>query len=235
MTQISRVFSISSKAADISCKHLLFASSSSVYGANTKLPFSVHQNVDHPISLYAATKKANELMAHAYSHLFALPVTGLRFFTVYGPWGRPDMAMFIFASAIVERRPIQLFNFGQMRRDFTYVDDVTEAVVRLVDWIAGRNPKWSGDAPNPATSSAPWRIYNIGNDHSVEVPRVVELLEAELGCRAIRQLVPMQPGDVTETRVDVSDLMRDVNFRPSTSIEEGIRRFVAWFRVYHSP
>jgi UDP-glucuronate 4-epimerase len=216
------------------CKHLLFASSSSVYGANTQLPFSVHQNVDHPISLYAATKKANELMAHAYSHLFGLPTTGLRFFTVYGPWGRPDMAMFIFASAIVERRPIQLFNFGQMRRDFTYVDDVTEAVVRLLDRIAERNPKWSGDAPDPATSNAHWRIYNIGNDRSVEVPRVVELLEAELGCQAIRELVPMQPGDVTETRADVSDLMRDVNFRPSTNIEEGIRRFVAWFRTYHS-
>jgi UDP-glucuronate 4-epimerase len=215
------------------CKHLLFASSSSVYGDNTKLPFSVHQNVDHPISLYAATKKANELMAHAYSHLFALPTTGLRFFTVYGPWGRPDMAMFIFASAIVGRRPIQLFNFGDMRRDFTYVDDVTEAVVRLLDRIAERNQKWSGNAPDPATSNAPWRIYNIGNDRSVEVPRVVELLEAELGCRAIRQLVPMQPGDVTETRADVSDLMRDANFRPSTSIEEGIRRFVAWFRSYH--
>lgn len=215
------------------CKHLLFASSSSVYGANTKLPFSVHQNVDHPISLYAATKKANELMAHAYSHLFALPATGLRFFTVYGPWGRPDMAMFIFASAIVERRPIQLFNFGNMRRDFTYVEDVTEAVVRLVDRIAERNPGWSGDAPDPATSNAPWRVYNIGNDCSVEVPRVVDLLEAELGCRAIRELVPMQPGDVTETRADVTDLTRDVNFRPSTSIEEGIRRFVAWFRSYH--
>jgi UDP-glucuronate 4-epimerase len=215
------------------CKHLLFASSSSVYGANTKLPFSVHQNVDHPISLYAATKKANELMAHAYSHLFALPTTGLRFFTVYGPWGRPDMAMFIFASAIVERRPIRLFNFGNMRRDFTYVEDVTEAIVRLVDRIPEGNPGWSADAPDPATSNAPWRVYNIGNDCSVEVSRVVDLLEAELGCRAIRELAPMQPGDVTETRADVTDLTRDVYFRPSTSIEEGIRRFVAWFRSYH--
>ncbi len=214
------------------CRHLLFASSSSVYGSNTRLPFSVHHNVDHPISLYAATKKANELMAHAYSHLFALPATGLRFFTVYGPWGRPDMAMFIFASAIVERRPIQLFNFGKMRRDFTYVDDVTEAVVRLVDRIAEKNPDWSGDAPDPATSSAPWRIYNIGNDRSVEVSRVVELLEQELGCPATKELVPIQPGDVTETRADVADLMRDVGFRPSTSIEEGIRRFVAWYRAY---
>jgi UDP-glucuronate 4-epimerase len=215
------------------CKHFLYASSSSVYGANTQLPFSVHQNVDHPISLYAATKKANELMAHAYSHLFALPTTGLRFFTVYGPWGRPDMAMFIFASAIVEHRPIRLFNFGNMRRDFTYVDDVTEAVIRLVDRIAESNPGWSGDSPDPATSNAPWRVYNIGNDCSVEVPRVVDLLEAELGCQAIRELAPMQPGDVAETRADVTDLTREVNFRPSTSIEEGIRRFVAWFRSYH--
>jgi UDP-glucuronate 4-epimerase len=214
------------------CRHLLFASSSSVYGANTVLPFSVHDNVDHPVSLYAATKKANELMAHAYSHLFALPTTGLRFFTVYGPWGRPDMAMFIFASAIVERRPIQLFNFGNMRRDFTYIDDVTESVVRLIDRIAEKNPTWSGDAPDPATSSAPWRIYNIGNDRTVELLRVVELLEAELGYPAIKELVPIQPGDVTETRADVLDLMRDVGFRPSTSIEEGIRRFVAWYRAY---
>jgi UDP-glucuronate 4-epimerase len=214
------------------CKHLLFASSSSVYGANTRLPFSVHDNVDHPISLYAATKKANELMAHAYSHLFALPITGLRFFTVYGPWGRPDMAMFIFASAIVEQRPIRLFNFGNMRRDFTYVDDVTESVVRLVDRIAEPNPAWSGDAPDPSTSSAPWRIYNIGNDRSVEVSRVVQLLEKELGCPAIKELAPMQPGDVAETRADVADLIRDVGFRPSTSIEEGIRRFVAWYRAY---
>ena len=215
------------------CKHLLFASSSSVYGANTQLPFSVHQNVDHPISLYAATKKANELMAHAYSHLFALPTTGLRFFTVYGPWGRPDMAMFIFATAIMERRPIRLFNFGNMRRDFTYVDDVTEAVVRLLNRIAEKNPGWSGDAPDPASSSAPWRVYNIGNDRSVEVPRVVDLLESELGIPATRELVPMQPGDVMETRADVVDLMREVDFRPSTSIEEGVRRFVAWFRAYH--
>jgi UDP-glucuronate 4-epimerase len=216
------------------CRHLLFASSSSVYGANTKLPFSVHQNVDHPISLYAATKKANELMAHTYSHLFSLPATGLRFFTVYGPWGRPDMAMFIFAKAILERQPIRLFNFGNMQRDFTYVDDVTEAVVRLVDQIPAENPAWSGDAPDPATSKAPWRIYNIGNDRSVAVRRVVDLLEAELGLPAIREFVPMQPGDVAETRADVSELVRDVNFRPSTDIEEGIRRFVAWFRDYHS-
>jgi UDP-glucuronate 4-epimerase len=214
------------------CRHLLFASSSSVYGANTKLPFSVHDNVDHPISLYAATKKANELMAHSYSHLFRLPVTGLRFFTVYGPWGRPDMAMFIFASAIVDGKPIRLFNHGNMRRDFTYVDDVTESVVRLVDRIPEPNPSWSGDAPDPATSSAPWRIYNIGNNRTVEVSRVVTLLEQEFGRPAIKELVEMQPGDVAETRADVEDLMRDVGFRPSTPIEEGIRRFAAWYRSY---
>lgn len=214
------------------CKHLLYASSSSVYGANTKLPFSVHDNVDHPISLYAATKKANELMAHAYSHLYGLPATGLRFFTVYGPWGRPDMAMFIFASAIVDGKPLRLFNNGNMRRDFTYVDDVTEAVVRAIDCIPTPNPAWSGDAPDPATSNAPWRVYNIGNNQSVEVSRVVELLEQEFGRPAIKEMVPMQPGDVTETRAGVDDLMRDVGFCPSTPIEEGIKRFAAWYRAY---
>jgi UDP-glucuronate 4-epimerase len=214
------------------CKHLLYASSSSVYGANTKLPFSVHDNVDHPISLYAATKKANELMAHAYSHLYGLPVTGLRFFTVYGPWGRPDMAMFIFASAIVDGKPLRLFNHGNMRRDFTYVDDVTEAVVRAIDRVPTPNPAWSGEAPDAATSNAPWRVYNIGNNQSVEVSRVVELLEQEFGRPAIREMAPMQPGDVTETRADVDDLMRDVGFCPSTPIEEGIKHFAAWYRAY---
>jgi UDP-glucuronate 4-epimerase len=214
------------------CKHLLFASSSSVYGANTKLPFSVHDNVDHPISLYAASKKANELMAHSYSHLFRLPATGLRFFTVYGPWGRPDMAMFIFASAIVDGKPIRLFNHGNMRRDFTYVDDVTESVVRLVDHIPQPNPQWSGLAPDPASSTAPWRIYNIGNNRTVEVSRVVTLLEQELGRTAVKELVEMQPGDVAETRADVDDLMHDVGFRPATPIEEGIRRFILWYRSY---
>ncbi len=214
------------------CKHLLFASSSSVYGANTKLPFSVHDNVDHPISLYAATKKANELMAHTYSHLYRLPATGLRFFTVYGPWGRPDMAMFIFATAIVDGKPLRLFNNGNMRRDFTYVDDVTEAVVRLADRVPTPDPAWSGDAPDPGSSLAPWRIYNIGNNRTVEVSRVVELLEKEFGRPAIREMAPMQPGDVSETRADVDDLMRDVGFRPSTTIEEGIKRFAAWYREY---
>jgi UDP-glucuronate 4-epimerase len=209
--------------------HLVFASSSSVYGANTRLPFSVHDNVDHPVSLYGATKKSNELMAHAYSHLYALPTTGLRFFTVYGPWGRPDMAMFIFAKAIVEGSPIRLFNHGRMRRDFTYVDDVVEAVERLIG-----KPPASGKAPpagelDPATSAAPWRIYNIGNNTSVEISRLVELLEQEFGRKAKTELVPMQPGDVPETRADVDDLMRDVGFRPATPIEEGVRRFAAWF------
>jgi UDP-glucuronate 4-epimerase len=216
------------------CEHLVYASSSSVYGANTKMPFSVEQNVDHPISLYAATKKANELMAHAYSHLYRLPTTGLRFFTVYGPWGRPDMAMYIFASAIVEGRPIRLFNHGRMRRDFTYVDDVTEAVVRLLSHIPAPDPTWSGDTPDPATSNAPWCLYNIGNNRSVEVTDVVALLERELGRPAVKELVPMQPGDVAETRADVEALTRAVGFRPSTPIEDGIRRFVAWYHDYHA-
>jgi UDP-glucuronate 4-epimerase len=215
------------------CRHLLFASSSSVYGANTRLPFSVHQNVDHPISLYAASKKANELMAHTYSHLFGLPATGLRFFTVYGPWGRPDMAMFIFASAIVEGRPIRLFNSGNMRRDFTYIDDVSEAVVRLLDRIPEGNSDWSGDAPDPGTSAAPWRVYNIGNNNPVDVPHVVSLLEKAFGRSAIRENAPMQPGDVPETFADVDDLIRDIGFRPSTSIENGVGRFAAWFRAYN--
>jgi UDP-glucuronate 4-epimerase len=213
--------------------HLVFASSSSVYGANTHLPFSVHDNVDHPISLYAATKKANELMAHAYSHLYRLPATGLRFFTVYGPWGRPDMAMYIFAKAIAEGQPIRLFNHGRMRRDFTYIDDVTEAVERVIAKIpASADGPASGEL-DPATSTAPWRIYNIGNNRTVEVPRVVALLEQELGRKAKIELLPMQPGDVPETCADVDALMRDVGFRPATPIEGGVRNFVAWFRQYH--
>jgi UDP-glucuronate 4-epimerase len=213
--------------------HLVFASSSSVYGANTKLPFSVHDNVDHPVSLYAATKKANELMAHAYSKLFQLPATGLRFFTVYGPWGRPDMAVITFAKAIVEGQPIRLFNHGNMRRDFTYVDDVVEAMERLVDRAPAGNPAWSGQSPDPSSSAAPWRVYNIGNNQSVEIGRVVDLLERELGRPAIREMAPMQPGEVPETHADVDDLMRDVGFKPATSIEEGIKRFAAWFRSYY--
>jgi UDP-glucuronate 4-epimerase len=212
--------------------HLIFASSSSVYGANTHLPFSVHDNVDHPISLYAATKKANELMAHAYSHLYGLPATGLRFFTVYGPWGRPDMAMYIFAKAIDEGQPIRLFNQGQMRRDFTYIDDVVEAMERLIAKVPAKATLPPHDALDPATSVAPWRIYNIGNNRTVEVPRVVELLEKEFGRKAKIELLPMQAGDVPETCADIGDLTRDVGFRPSTSIEDGVRNFVAWYKEY---
>jgi UDP-glucuronate 4-epimerase len=213
-------------------RHLVYASSSSVYGANTQMPFSTAQNVDHPLSLYGATKKANELMAHAYAHLFGLPATGLRFFTVYGPWGRPDMAMWLFTDAILAGRPIKLFNHGKMRRDFTYVDDVVESVVRLIDRPPGGDAGWSSDRPDPATSRAPWRVYNIGNHTPVEVPEVVRLIEEAVGKPAIRELVPMQPGDVPATYADVDDLRRDVGFAPATPIADGVRRFVAWYRGY---
>jgi UDP-glucuronate 4-epimerase len=216
-------------------QHLIYASSSSVYGANTRLPFSVHDNVDHPISLYAATKKANESMAHAYSKLYGLPATGLRFFTVYGPWGRPDMAMFIFTKAILEGRPVQLFNHGRMRRDFTYVDDIVEAMERLLERPPAGDPNWSGDAPDPSTSSAPWRLYNIGNNRSVEVAKVLDLLERELGRTAVRELVDMQPGDVPETCADIDDLRHAVGFAPSTPIEAGVARFVSWYRDFYRP
>ena len=214
------------------CRHLVYASSSSVYGANTKMPFRTSDNVDHPVSLYGASKKANELMAHSYAHLFNLPVTGLRFFTVYGPWGRPDMAMWIFAAAIAAGKPIKLFNHGKMRRDFTYIDDVVQAVVRLIDRPAKRDPNWSGDKPDPARSSARWRIYNVGNNNPVEVLDVVALLEQTLGKKAIRELTPMQAGDVPATYADVDDLMRDTNFKPSTPIAEGVKRFIAWYKEY---
>lgn len=215
------------------CRHLLFASSSSVYGANKKLPFSVQDSVDHPISFYAATKKANELMAHSYSHLFKLPATGLRFFTVYGPWGRPDMAMYAFAKAIVEGKPLKIFNHGNMRRDFTYIDDVSEAVLRLVSRPPTGNPDWSHERPDPATSSAPWKIYNIGNNKPEELLHIVAMLEKELGRKAHRELLPMQPGDVPETYADIADLTRDIGFRPKTSVEDGVSRFAAWYRDYH--
>ena len=215
------------------CRHLVYASSSSVYGSNTRMPFRTSDNVDHPLSLYGASKKANELMAHSYSHLFNLPTTGLRFFTVYGPWGRPDMAMWIFAAAISAGKPIKLFNHGKMRRDFTYIDDVVQAVVRLIDRPAQTDPKWSGDAPDPASSSAPWRVYNIGNNHPVELLDVVALLEQALGKKAIRELVPMQPGDVPATYADVDDLMRDVGFKPATPIADGVARFIAWYKEHH--
>jgi UDP-glucuronate 4-epimerase len=215
------------------CRHLLFASSSSVYGSNTHMPFSVHDNVDHPLSLYGASKKANELMAHSYAHLFRLPTTGLRFFTVYGPWGRPDMAMWLFAKAIMADEPIKLFNHGNMRRDFTYVDDVVESVVRLVERPPAANPQWSGDKPDPGSSAAPWRVYNIGNNNPVELLEVVRLLEQAIGKKAKRELLPMQPGDVPATYADVDDLMREVDFKPATPIGDGIARFIAWYRTYH--
>jgi UDP-glucuronate 4-epimerase len=211
------------------CRNLVYASSSSVYGANSRVPFRTSDNVDHPLSLYGATKKANELMAHAYAHLFALPATGLRFFTVYGPWGRPDMAMWLFTEAILQGRPIKLFNHGQMRRDFTYIDDAVEAVVRLVRRPAVPNPAWSDQTPDPATSRAPWQIYNVGNSQPVEVTEVVRLLEEALRKPAVRELLPMQPGDVPQTCADAADLERAVGFRPDTPITEGVRRFVDWF------
>lgn len=214
-------------------EHLVYASSSSVYGANTKMPFSVHHNVDHPLSLYAATKKANELMAHSYSHLYGLPTTGLRFFTVYGPWGRPDMALFIFTKAIFEGKPIRLFNHGNMERDFTYIDDIVEALVRIVYRIPEGNPDWSGDSPDPATSFAPYRLYNIGNNSPVQLKRFVEVLEDAIGRKAIKEYLPMQPGDVPATYADVDALVREVDFRPNTPIEVGIPRFVEWYRKFY--
>jgi UDP-glucuronate 4-epimerase len=215
------------------CRHLLYASSSSVYGGNTHMPFSVHDNVDHPLSFYGATKKANELMAHAYAHLYRLPTTGLRFFTVYGPWGRPDMAMWLFTKAILAGEPIKIFNNGKMQRDFTYIDDVVETIARLVDRVPSANKSWSGDAPDASSSNAPWRIYNIGNNSPAELLEVVRLLEEAIGKKAKRELLPMQPGDVPATYADVDDLMRDVGFRPSTPIKDGIERFVGWYRSYH--
>ena len=214
-------------------RHLVYASSSSVYGANTAMPFSVHHNVDHPVSLYAATKKANELMAHTYASLYALPTTGLRFFTVYGPWGRPDMALFLFTKAIIEGRPIDVFNRGLMQRDFTFVDDIVEGVVRVLERVPQGNPAWSGDRPDPGTSYAPYRLYNIGNNAPVELLRFIEVLESALGKKALKNLLPIQLGDVPATYADVDDLVADVGFKPVTSVEEGVGRFVAWYREYY--
>jgi UDP-glucuronate 4-epimerase len=214
-------------------RHLVYASSSSVYGLNAALPFDVHQNVDHPISLYAATKKANEVIAHSYSHLYRLPTTGLRFFTVYGPWGRPDMALFIFTRAILTGEPIKLFNRGRMRRDFTYIDDIVEGVVRTLDKAAEPDPKWQAAQPDPATSSAPYRIYNIGNNRPVELLAFISAIERAVGKQAKTELLPMQPGDVAETSADIDDLAAAVGFAPSTPIDVGIPRFVAWYREYH--
>ena len=215
-------------------KHLVYASSSSVYGANTKMPFSIHHNVDHPVSLYAATKKANELMAHTYSHLFNLPTTGLRFFTVYGPWGRPDMALFIFTRAILEGTPIDVYNHGKMRRDFTYVDDRVEGILRVTENIPSGNAAWQGDQPDPGTSRAPYRIYNIGNNEPVELLRFIEIIEECIGRKAEKRMLPIQPGDVPATYADVDDLMADVGFAPRTPIEQGIANFVAWYREYYN-
>ncbi len=214
-------------------EHLTYASTSSVYGANTTMPFSVHDNVDHPLSLYAATKKANELMAHTYSHLYGVPTTGLRFFTVYGPWGRPDMALFLFTKAILEGRPIDVYNEGRMQRDFSYIDDIAEGVVRAADHVAQPNPDWSGDDPDAATSQAPYRLYNIGNNESVELMRFIEVLEEALGMQAEKNMMPMQPGDVPATAADIDALAEDIGYRPYTPIEVGIPRFVDWYREFY--
>lgn len=213
--------------------HLVYASSSSVYGGNTRMPFSIHDNVDHPVSLYAASKKANELMAHCYAHLYRIPCTGLRFFTVYGPWGRPDMALFIFTKAILEGKPIEVFNHGKMKRDFTYVDDIVEGIIRTLDHPATPNPAWTGEQPDPGTSSAPARVYNIGNHQPVELLHFIEVLEDALGKKAEKKLMPLQPGDVPATYADIDDLANDVGFKPATPIEIGIPRFVKWYREFY--
>lgn len=214
-------------------EHLVYASSSSVYGSNTKMPFSVHDNVDHPVSLYAASKKANELMAHTYSHLYRIPTTGLRFFTVYGPWGRPDMALFMFTRNILAGKPIDVFNFGNHRRDFTYIDDIVEGVLRVIDHVPQPNPDWSGDNPDSATSSAPYQLYNIGNNQPVELMHYIEVLEGCLGKKAEKNMLPLQPGDVPDTYANVEDLVRDLGYKPDMSVEQGIANFVQWYRGYY--
>ncbi|OGT30831.1 MAG: capsular biosynthesis protein CpsI, partial [Gammaproteobacteria bacterium RBG_16_51_14] len=214
-------------------EHLVYASSSSVYGANTRMPFSVHHNVDHPLSLYGATKKANELMAHTYSSLYGLPTTGLRFFTVYGPWGRPDMSLFLFTQNILAGKPIDVFNHGHHRRDFTYIDDIVEGVIRVLDHVAVANDDWSGELPDAGTSRAPYRLYNIGNNRPVELLRYIELLEQALGRKAILNMLPLQPGDVPDTWADVDDLINDLGYSPSTPIEAGIAGFVKWYLDYY--
>ena len=214
-------------------KHLIYASSSSVYGANTKMPFSVHDNVDHPVSLYAATKKANELMAHTYSNLYKIPTTGLRFFTVYGPWGRPDMALFIFTKRIAEGKPIDVYNNGKMRRDFTYIDDIVDGIIKLIPTIPEPNPNWNGNNPDSASSFAPYKLYNIGNNQPVELLRFIEVIEDKLGKKAIKNFMPIQPGDVPATYADVDDLINAVGFKPNTPIEEGIAKFIEWYKDYY--
>ena len=217
-----------------SISHLVYASSSSVYGSNTEMPFSIHHNVDHPLSLYAASKKANELMAHTYSHLYKLPTTGLRFFTVYGPWGRPDMALFKFTDAILSGKKIQVFNYGKHRRDFTYIDDIVEGVVRVLDKPAKSNPNWSGEAPDPGSSLSPWRIYNIGNNTPVELMDYIEAIESTLGMKADKELLPLQQGDVPDTYADVDDLVKEFDYKPATSIKLGVKNFVEWYKTYNN-
>lgn len=214
-------------------KHLIFASSSSVYGSNTKVPFSVHDNVDHPISLYAASKKANELLAHSYAHLYGLPCTGLRFFTVYGPWGRPDMAYFLFTKSIIEEKFIEIFNYGNMRRDFTYIDDIVGGISSLLDKIPCSNPEWDRKNPDPSTSFAPYRIFNIGNNSPVELSKFIEILELKIGKKAVKKFLPMQPGDVQETWADIDDFIKEVGFRPTTSLDVGLEKFVSWYKEYY--
>ena len=220
-------------ARAVDLQHLVYASTSSVYGANTQMPFSVHDNVDHPVSLYAATKKSNELMAHTYSHLFGLPTTGLRFFTVYGPWGRPDMALFKFTRSILAGEPIDVFNYGHHKRDFTYIDDIVEGVVRTLDHVATPDPDWSGDAPDPATSTAPYRLFNIGSNQPIELLRYIEILEELLGRAAEKRMLPLQPGDVPDTYADVDSLIEHIDYQPNTPIEEGVKRFVDWYRGFY--
>jgi UDP-glucuronate 4-epimerase len=214
-------------------EHLVYASSSSVYGANTKMPFSVHDNVDHPLSLYAASKKTNELMAHTYSHLYDIPTTGLRFFTVYGPWGRPDMALFKFTKAILANEAIPVFNYGKHRRDFTYIDDIVEGVIRILDKPATQNTEWSGDKPDSGTSNAPWRVYNIGNNNPVDLIGYIEAIEKALDKTAKKEFLPLQPGDVPETYADVTDLVNQFDYKPSTTVEEGITNFISWYHYYN--
>ena len=215
-------------------QHLAYASSSSVYGLNEAMPFSTSDNIDHPVSLYAASKKSNELMAHTYSHLFGLPTTGLRFFTVYGPWGRPDMALFLFTKAILEDKPIDVFNYGEMKRDFTYVDDIVEGIIRVIDHPPAGNPDWTGAAPDPACSRAPYKVYNIGNSSPVRLMDFIEAIESALGKQAEKNMLPIQPGDVPATWADVTDLVKDLGYKPNTSIQEGVRRFIAWYKEFYN-
>jgi len=232
-SNLSGMLNILEGCRNYDVKHLVYASSSSVYGANTQMPFSIHHNVDHPVSLYAATKKANELMAHSYSNLYNIPTTGLRFFTVYGPWGRPDMAYFSFTKKILAKEPIDVFNFGKCKRDFTYIDDIVEGVIRTLNSTATPNPAWSSDAPDTGTSYAPYRIYNIGNNQPVELLRFIEVIEECLGLKAEKNLLPLQPGDVPATFANIDDLVNDVGFKPATTIEDGIANFISWYQNYY--